>query len=595
MTKNQKKKAFGYIRVSTAMQVEGGYSLDDQENRIRQHAKANDMTLVDIFRDEGKSGKNISGRPGFQKMLEAIRNGQKIDYVLVTRLSRFGRNASDVMTALKTLQSHGVALWCIEDMLDSSTKMGDAMLKMSSIFAEMERENIREQTRAGRYEKARQGKWNGGQAPYGYQIGRNADGTSSGVLVVDKDEAKVVRQIFDWYVNDNVGIAGISTRLNENGVRRTPRGNGSQSFFTPYAVKKIIENPVYAGKIRYGVRKSTLVEGSDNVYRPKAQDDYKVYEGLHEAIVDDDTFRRAKERRDRESVAFPRKRDNHVSILSGLLVCPVCGHGLISTHTKGRTKKDGTPGKDTYGYRCRYTRKSHGAICTFTKQIPQHVLHEEADELFEMIWRDTNLFGQVIEDADKAMDMKKLKDEAERLTKLISGCDRRISKLSETIDRLDPDDSAYDRKYDDMQARLDSLYEEREHLEDDKADVDDKLAARNDLRDTIERVANDVTRVLNGLYQMSDEEKAVLYHQMFEHFELNPDADYRKGERVIKKAFLRVPITYGDESVDAFVPGDGSGSSWVPDNSRVKDDIVETVCLLARDTPAEAVTRTYRA
>lgn len=223
MTKNQKKKAFGYIRVSTAMQVEGGYSLDDQENRIRQHAKANDMTLVDIYRDEGKSGKNISGRPGFQKMLEAIRNGQKIDYVLVTRLSRFGRNASDVMTALKTLQSHGVALWCIEDMLDSSTKMGDAMLKMSSIFAEMERENIRGQTRAGRYEKARQGKWNGGQAPYGYQIGRNADGTSSGVLVVDKGEAKVVRQIFDWYVNDNVGIAGIATRLNENGIRKTPR------------------------------------------------------------------------------------------------------------------------------------------------------------------------------------------------------------------------------------------------------------------------------------------------------------------------------------------------------------------------------------
>lgn len=150
--------------------------------------------------------------------------------------------------------------------------------------------------------------------------------------------------------------------------------------------------------------------------------------------------------------------------------------------------------------------------------------------MFEMIWRDKNLFGQVIEDTDKAMDMKKLKDEAERLTKLISGCDRRISKLSETIDRLDPEDAAYDRKYDDMQARLDSLYEEREHLEDEKEAVDDKMAARHDVRDTIERMVNDVIRVLNGLYQMDDEQKSVLYHQMFEHFELNPDADYRKGE-----------------------------------------------------------------
>ena len=133
-----------------------------------------------------------------------------------------------------------------------------------------------------------------------------------------------------------------------------------------------------------------------------------------------------------------------------------------------------------------------------------------------------------------------------------------------------------------MQARLDSLYEEREHLEDEKVAVDDKMAARQDLRDTIERVVNDVTKALQGLYQMSDEEKAVLYHQMFEHFELNPDANYRKGERVIKKAFLRVPITYGDESVDAFVPGDGSGNYWVPDNSRVKNNNVETVALMSR-------------
>lgn len=90
-------------------------------------------------------------------------------------------------------------------------------------------------------------------------------------------------------------------------------------------------------------------------------------------------------------------------------------------------------------------------------------------------------------------------------------------------------------------------------------------------------MANDVTKALQGLYQMSDEERAVLYHQMIENFELNPDANYMNGERVIKKAFLRVPITYGDESVDAFVPGDGNGSSWVPDNSRVKSDNAETV------------------
>lgn len=105
-------------------------------------------------------------------MLNKIRDGQKVDYVLATRLFRFGCNTRDVLQALRVLKSHSVALWCIKDMLDSSTKMGDAMLKMSSVFVEMECENIRKQTRAERYEKAWQGYWNGGQAPYGYRIGK---------------------------------------------------------------------------------------------------------------------------------------------------------------------------------------------------------------------------------------------------------------------------------------------------------------------------------------------------------------------------------------------------------------------------------------
>jgi resolvase domain protein len=110
-TKKQGKlKTFGYIHASTSMQVEGGYSLDVQLNRIKRHAKDNNMTLVEIFRDEDKSGKNINVRPGFKRMLNKIRDGQKVDHVLVTRLSRFGCNPSDVLQALRVLKSHRVAL-----------------------------------------------------------------------------------------------------------------------------------------------------------------------------------------------------------------------------------------------------------------------------------------------------------------------------------------------------------------------------------------------------------------------------------------------------------------------------------------------------
>lgn len=78
----EKKRAFGTSGVSTSMQVESGYSLDDQENKIKEYAKKEGYTLVDVFRDEGKSDKNISDRSQFKHVLEHIQGGEKVDYVL---------------------------------------------------------------------------------------------------------------------------------------------------------------------------------------------------------------------------------------------------------------------------------------------------------------------------------------------------------------------------------------------------------------------------------------------------------------------------------------------------------------------------------
>lgn len=126
------------------------------------------------------------------------------------------------------------------------------------------------------------------------------------MLAVDDDEAKSRPSDFRLVCERQCQHYRYLDASERERHEEDPRGNGNQSFFTPYAVKKFIENPVNAGKIRYEIRKSTLAE--DYVYKPNAQDDYKVYEGLHEAIVDDETFQRAKERRDHESFAFPCKR-----------------------------------------------------------------------------------------------------------------------------------------------------------------------------------------------------------------------------------------------------------------------------------------------
>ena len=153
----KQKKCYIYTRVSTAIQVDG-YSLDAQKDKLRKYAEYQDMTIGSEFSDEGFSGKNIKGRPEFTRMMEKIESGEDgVDFVLVFKLSRFGRNAADVLNSLQSMQDYGVNLICVEDGIDSSKDAGKLMISVLSAVAEIERENIRTQTMAGREQKAKIG------------------------------------------------------------------------------------------------------------------------------------------------------------------------------------------------------------------------------------------------------------------------------------------------------------------------------------------------------------------------------------------------------------------------------------------------------
>ena len=166
----KRTKCYLYTRVSTSMQVDG-YSLDAQRDKLRKYAEYEDMVVAGEYSDEGFSGKNIQGRHEFQRMLQDIQDCKDgVEYVLVFKLSRFGRNAADVLNSLQLMQDFGVNLICVEDGIDSSKDSGKLMISVLSAVAEIERENIRTQTMAGREQKAREGKWNGGFAPYGYRL-----------------------------------------------------------------------------------------------------------------------------------------------------------------------------------------------------------------------------------------------------------------------------------------------------------------------------------------------------------------------------------------------------------------------------------------
>ena len=166
----EKIKVYLYTRVSTTMQIDG-YSLDAQETKMKAFCDYNEYEIAGEYEDAGKSGKSIEGRIAFNQMMDDIKSGKdEVSYVLVFKLSRFGRNAADVLATLQVMQDFGVNLICVEDGIDSSKDAGKLMISVLSAVAEIERENIRVQTMEGRMQKAREGKWNGGFAPYGYAL-----------------------------------------------------------------------------------------------------------------------------------------------------------------------------------------------------------------------------------------------------------------------------------------------------------------------------------------------------------------------------------------------------------------------------------------
>ena len=191
----EKTKVYIYTRVSTTMQIDG-CSLDAQKARMKAYADFNDYQIVGEYEDAGKSEKSI-----------------EVAYVLVFKLSRFGHNAADVLSTLQVMQDFGVNLICVEDGIDSSKDAGKLMISVLSAVAEIERENIRVQTMEGRIQKAREGRWNGGFAPYGYRL-------VDGVLQINEDEAPAIRTIFEQYVNTDTGANGLSKYLETHGFQK---------------------------------------------------------------------------------------------------------------------------------------------------------------------------------------------------------------------------------------------------------------------------------------------------------------------------------------------------------------------------------------
>lgn len=450
------KRCVLYSRVSTEMQVDG-YSLEGQITCMKKFVEREEMKIIDVYEDAGKSGKSINGRPAFRRLLDDIKNDLAIDYILVYKLSRFGRNAADILNSLELIQSYGVELICVEEGIDSSQTSGKLLISVLSAVAEIERENIIEQTMNGRKEKARQGEWNGGPAPYGYRLKDNR-------LVIDEEEAETIRLIYNRFINTEKGYCGIAKYLNLQGIKKNPHTPKSIDQWSSHYIKKILDNPIYCGKLAFGRRTKKKVKGTKDEYKVIETDDYILVDGKQEAIIDEETWTKARKKRELTGVKAPSKRGrDRIHLLTGLLRCPKCG-GLMYCNRHQWTKKDGTY-HDVHYYYCGNSNYQRGSRCDYNAKLKKADIEPYVIGAIKGLVKDEHFAREIEEKLGKQVDLEPITEEIENYKKKLKEVEANKTRLETEIDCMPLDTKYRERKIQDMTARLDGLYEEMDNIE----------------------------------------------------------------------------------------------------------------------------------
>jgi len=584
------KRCYIYTRVSTVMQVDG-YSLESQLKECTNKASEMGYEVVKVYSDEGKSGKSTEKRPEFKQMLLDIwQNKDNVSYVFCYSLSRFGRNAGDANKNLAIMQRCGCNLFMVDKNMDTGDVMGKTIFALLSAVAQMERENISAQTMQGRREKAAQGKSNGAAAPLGYR--RCGD-----TYEIVEEEAEIVREVFNMYINTNLGFGGIATRLKDLGIVKPKKYNrfGVEIKQTPYFsvsyIGDIIGNPIYMGKIAYGRRTHQIKEMSEEEKQKRIQtmtfeelyysdpetsiieqDEFDVYEGKHEAIVTEDVWIRADEKRAANAIKCTsgrKTKQKRFNILSGLLRCPICG-GQMYGNVSIKHNSDGSIKEIREYYYCKRRSQPDGhERCTYKKNMPMKKVDQQVEAIIVALVNQPRFETLLQEKLGRAINTEK--QEAE-----LKGYEAQLRKVRtaktaryEDLNALEPGSRFYSVNRQDLMDQIYLLNEDIVRLE----EIVDKL--KKDVESMkSERLSADsvygILKEFGKIYSIfTPEEKQTFMKALIESVEIYPD--FQEDGRIVKKIKFNVGLNVN-----------GKDAKEIDEYCLETNGHVETVVLLSK-------------
>lgn len=346
-----------YIRVSTDEQANEGFSIEAQKRRLLAYAASQDWDVSEVYIDDGWSAKDLK-RPEMQRMMLDAQN-RLFEVVLVYKLDRMTRSSIDCDHLLKLFESNGVKFQSCTESFETRTATGRLFIRLVADIAQWERENTAERVRMGMEQMVTEGRRPGGPVPFGYE---------KDAVTIIPEEASILRLLRSYYIAGD-GLKVIAIKLNEMGLLR--RGNKWGAFTVWYA----LDNPYYAGKIRYGAKKPN---GKYQSRKKEGVDDFILADSNQHKIF---TWEEYEEHRALMiSRSFGVNTKNRDYWFAGVLLCGKCG-GKMCGQCHQNKRNDGSYNKVT-SYICSNRQDGKGCkMPMFRQELVENLFLEWIDNI----------------------------------------------------------------------------------------------------------------------------------------------------------------------------------------------------------------------
>ena len=519
-TQQKKIRAALYLRCSTDEQ-KLGYGLAVQEDKLRAFCKSQmeEYVVSDdlIYRDEGFSGSlDVKQRPALARLFDDAENG-KLDVVVVYRIDRFFRNTRHLLNSLEILKSYNIPFQSATESFNTNEVAGRLLLKVLASVADAERETTRERTMSGKLKAATQGKFVTGVPPYGYNVDKPTK-----KLIVVPEQAKIIKKIFRWVVDEKLPLREIEKRMNQMKVpppyNTRYKKKQTLNYWHRRTIGRLLTNETFTGTFYYRKYQRPFNNLTSITDKRKLRPRDEWIEMSCPAIITREMFEAAKQQllKNREFAKRNRKRSY---LYSQLIHCGKCGFKMFGGFQPSTMRWPNAGGKYYHG-----TYRNDKAVgvskrCEWCPQYSETRLDPIWECLKEILKNPKNMFDPLEKYIYREENPENVKERLEQIDVELSSVREKQSRADELYINGQIDQPKYKEH-----SSLNGLEEKK--LNDEAARLRQSLLTKKEKAEREVAIKQAYDQIKERLDSVSYDEKSEIIRLFVERITLHAREDY---------------------------------------------------------------------